>query len=304
MQSIRSRIILMLIRNRHLFQLKLKREIVDESFSIPTFREKISKASKKVERIPEDVMIEPLDIDGMTGEWIIPNGADQGKALMYIHGGGFISGNCDSHRMHAIKFAKGSKKRCLLFDYRLAPEYPFPAALDDCVKAVAWLRSNGFDDIVIGGESAGGTLTLTTVLSLKERGLPLPNAVFVISPVTDLSCSAKSFAINARKDIALLGSWDMWTKMYVGDNDVNTPLISPIYGDLSSLPPMLICVGTNEIHLDDAVGIAKKASECGVDVTLDKWHGMVHAFPIMSPLFPEAKREMEKICQFTREHLR
>lgn len=303
MQSLRSKIIISLIKNRHLFNFKLKRELINDSFSVTEFRERISKATKKMaNKIPKDITIEPVDIQGMYGEWVIPCNAKKEKVLLYIHGGGFISGDCESHRMHVIKFAKGSGIATLLFDYRLAPEHPYPAALDDCVKAYEWLLSKGYSalDIIMGGESAGGTLTFTTLLKLKDKGIDLPKAVFSISPVTDLRCEAQSFKDNVKKDIAPMNSWNIWTKKYIGNSDVNSPYISPLNGNLEKLPPTLICVGTNEIHLEDSINIAKKAKESGVEVTLDVWEHMVHGFPILSPLFPEAKRAMDKICNFIR----
>lgn len=306
MQSLRSKMIISLIKNRHLFGLKLKPEVVDESFSPKEFREKISRSTKKIaSRIPEDVTVKSVDINGMYGEWIVPKGASEGNVLLYIHGGGFISGDCESHRMHVIKFARESGVRTLAFDYRLAPEHPYPAALEDCVKAYQWLLDSGYatSNIVIGGESAGGTLTFTTLLALKDRGIELPKAGFSISPVTDLRCEAESFEYNAKNDIAPMGSWNIWTQQYIGNSDVDSPYISPLKGDLKGLPPILVCVGTNEIHLDDSINIAKKAESSGVDVTLDIWNNMVHAFPILSPLFPEAKKALTKICCFIKLQL-
>ena len=154
----------------------------------------------------------------MNAEWIIPENPVDGKVLLYIHGGGFISGSCETHRVHVAKFATGSGLRSLLFDYRLAPEHPFPAAVEDSLTAYKWLLERGHDprDIVIGGESAGGTLVLSLLLSIKEEGVEMPKAVFSISPVTDLRCHADSFIYNAGRDIAPLGSWNVWTEMYVG----------------------------------------------------------------------------------------
>jgi acetyl esterase/lipase len=202
--------------------------------------------------------------------------------------------------MHVAKFAKGTRLKSLVFDYRLAPEYPFPAGLEDCVITYKWLLEQGIgpEDIIVGGESAGGTLTLSLLLALKEEGISLPKAAFSISPVTDLRCNADSFTYNAKNDIAPTGSWHHWMKHYIGDTDQLSPLLSPQFGNFEGLPPLLICVGTHEIHLDDCINTAKKAESHGVEVILSKWDSMVHAFPIMSPLFPEAKEAMNEICQY------
>ena len=299
MQSIRSKLVIWLIRNRHLLKMRLKAEVVDDSFSIAKFRADVDRATAKIE-MPKDVGVERIRIGDIQAEWITPEQPLEGKALLYIHGGGFISGSCHTHRMHVAKFAKRTRLKSLVFDYRLAPEHPFPAALDDCIDVYEWLLKQGYDndDIVVGGESAGGTLTLSLLLALKEKGLSLPKAAFSISPVTDLRCLADSFKTNAENDIAPMGSWDVWTRHYIGDNDPTSPLLSPLMGNYEGLPPLFLCVGTHEIHLDDCVNVANRAREHGVDVTLSKWPKMIHAFPLLAPLFPEAKRAMNEICEF------
>ncbi|MEZ4663520.1 MAG: alpha/beta hydrolase [Caldilineaceae bacterium] len=299
MQSIRSKIIIRIIRNRHLLKLKLKPEVVDENFSVAQFRADVDKTTARM-KLPKDVRATKLTINGLGAEWIIPQRPAEGKVLLYIHGGGFISGSCQTHRMHVAKFVQGSQLKSLLFDYRLAPEHPFPAALEDCVMVYQWLLEQGHEasDIIVGGESAGGTLTLSLLLALKAKSISLPKAAFSISPVTDLRCLADSFRYNAQNDIAPMGSWDLWTQYYIGDSDPTNPLLSPQFGDYTGLPPLYICVGTHEIHLDDCVNVAEKAKAQGVDVTLAQWSNMVHAFPILSPLFPEATQALMEICEF------
>lgn len=303
LQSLRSRIIIWLIRNRHLFKLKIKPDVVDENFSVTKFREDVEKATRRI-KMPEDVTVKKEQIGQINAEWISPETPAQGKVLLYIHGGGFISGSCNTHRMHVAKFAKGSGITAVVFDYRLAPEYPFPTGLEDCVTVYHSILKMGYrpQDIIIGGESAGATLTLSLLLTLKKRRISLPKAAFVISPVTDLRCQADSFRYNAKNDIAPMGSWDVWTKYYIGDNDPANPLLSPQMGDYKGLPPLHICVGTHEIHLDDCENLARKAKNEGVDVILSRWRHMVHAFPILSPLFPEAKHAMSGICEFVKFH--
>ncbi|MBN2423431.1 MAG: alpha/beta hydrolase [Calditrichaceae bacterium] len=299
MQSIRSKLVLWLIRNRHLLKFKLKKEVVDENFSVERFRQDVYKTTSKM-KMPKGIHSESFIINQIQAEWIIPEHPLQGKVLLHIHGGGFISGSCNTHRTIVAKFTLGTQLKSLLFDYRLAPEHPFPAALDDCIEVYQWLLENGYksSDIVIGGESAGGTLTLVLLLALKEKHIDLPRAAFSISPVTDLRCLADSFVYNAKNDIAPYGSWDIWTKYYIANNDPKLPLLSPLFGNYEDITPIHITVGTHEIHLDDCINVAQKAKEQGVDVILSKWPKMVHAFPLFSPLFPEAKKALTDICQF------
>lgn len=304
MQSIRSKIIIWLVRNRHLLQFKLKPEVVDESFSVQDFRESVDRATAKM-KLPANVASEKTIIGKMNAEWIIPEKPTQNKVLLYIHGGGFISGSCHTHRMHVAKFANGCNLKSLVFDYRLAPEHPFPAALEDCIEAYTWLLDNGYsaESIVVGGESAGATLTFSLLLALKDKSRPLPKAAFSISPVTDLRCTGKSFEYNAKKDIAPENSWIVWTQHYIADNDPKNPLLSPQFGDFTGIPPLHICVGTHEIHYEDCVQIAKIAQNSGVDVTLREWKNMVHAFPILAPMFPEATEALNEICDFVKKKI-
>jgi acetyl esterase/lipase len=234
-------------------------------------------------------------------EWIVPDKPPDDKLLLYIHGGGFISGSCSTHRTHVAKFAIESRVKALVFDYRLAPEHPFPAALDDCIVVYEGLLNRGYkpENIVVGGESAGATLTLSLLLALKEKSIVLPKAAFVISPVTDLRCEGASFYYNAHKDIAPFNSWKVWTNYYIGKHDPTDPLLSPLFGNFKGIPPLFICVGTNEIHLEDCIALARVTKDHGVDTTIRIWNHMVHAFPILSPWFPEAKRALKEICDFT-----
>lgn len=304
MQSFRSKFFIWLIRNRHLFRFKIKPEIIDENFNVNEFRERIDQISSKM-KLPKDIISHKFRINNIDAEWIIPKGSSDTKILLYIHGGGFISGSSLTHRKHVAKFAIGSGLKSLVFNYRLAPENPFPDGLNDCIEVYSWLLEQNYkpENIVIGGESAGGTLTLSLLLALKERGFELPKAAFSISPITDLRCLADAFKYNAHKDIAPIGSWEIWTKYYISSHNPTDPLLSPLFGNYKGLPPIYICVGTNEIHLNDCENVAKKAGKDGVEVTLKKYEGMIHAFPILSPLFPEAKQAMYEICEFVKKSL-
>ncbi|MBN2897445.1 MAG: alpha/beta hydrolase [Clostridia bacterium] len=300
MQSVKSKIIIWVVKHRHWFRGQLREPVIDASFDVTAFRKRTSETSLKMEKIPDDIKVEKVAIGDIYGEWLMPVGCEPQKVVMYIHGGGFIGGDCDSHRMHMVKFAKATRTKILQFNYRLAPEFPFPAAVEDCLTVYSWLLKQGYDPahIVIGGESAGGTLTLSTLLMIKAKSLPYPARAFSISPVTDLSCQADAFERNWKKDIAPYDSWRVWTQMYIGDTDVSNPILSPQFGDLSGLPPLLIVVGSNEIHYDDCVAFSKKGLSQNVDVRLSVWEHMVHAFPIMAPLFKEATEAFDAIRDF------
>jgi acetyl esterase/lipase len=304
MQSFQSKIVIGLIKNRHLFKFKLKPEVVDENFSVDKFRESINKASAKI-KLPKNVTSQKISLEGLKGEWIIPQNPVKEKVLLYIHGGGFISGSCHTHRMHVAKFANECQLLSLVFDYRLAPEHTFPAALDDCITVYTWLLNQGYKphNIIVGGESAGASLTLSLLLALKTNNIGLPKAAFSISPVTDLSCCADSFTYNAKNDIAPMGSWKVWTNFYISGHDTKDPLLSPQFGNFEGIPPLYICVGTHEIHFDDCINVAKIAEQFGVDVTLRQWDKMIHAFPLLSPLFPEAKKALNEICEFVKYNI-
>jgi acetyl esterase/lipase len=303
MQSLRSKLVIGLIRNRHLFKFKLRPEVIDGNFSVDEFRKNIDKASARV-KLPKNVSAQRVLAEGLNAEWIIPQDPQKDKVLLYIHGGGFISGSCLTHRMHVAKFANECQLKSLVFDYRLAPEYPFPAALDDCIIAYKWLLNKGIEarNIIVGGESAGATLTLSLLLALKKNNIIQPKAAFAISPVTDLRCKADSFKYNAKNDVAPLNSWSVWTNLYIADNDPTDPLLSPHFGNFEGIPPVYICVGSHEIHFEDCVGISEIAKQYGVDVTLKIWDKMIHAFPLLSPLFPEAKKALQEICKFVKQH--
>jgi acetyl esterase/lipase len=204
--------------------------------------------------------------------------------------------------MHVAKLVARTGIAALLFDYRLAPEHQAPAAVDDTLMAYRWLLSTGVapSAIVLAGESAGGGLCLASLVAIRDTGLPAPAAAVASSPWLDLTCAADSYRRNARRDITLAGSWDVWNRYYVGTGDARHPWISPIYADLRGLPPMLLQVGTDEIMLDDVVRFAELGTAAGVDVTLRVWDGMVHCFAFFAPMFPEATAGMEELATYIR----
>jgi acetyl esterase/lipase len=308
MPALKSNLFLFVLRNRHLLQGRLRPQVIDWNTSTAQLRVEFEQAAKKTAPIPAEIEITPVSIPGLpaglSAEWIAPRGASKDKVIFYTHGGGYVSGSCADHRMHVAKFVKDTGVPALLYEYRLAPEHPFPAAVEDTLLAYRWLLEQGVaaGNIIIVGESAGGGLCLATLLALRDQGLPLPAAGAALSPWVDLHNTADSFRSNARKDISFEGSWTVWGKYYAGECERSHPWMSPLYGDLRGLPPLLIVVGTAEIMLDDARAFARKAQQAGTAVTLGEWEGMVHCFPLFAPLIPEATQAWAQICAFIRQH--
>jgi monoterpene epsilon-lactone hydrolase len=302
MNSLRSQFFIFLLKHRHWFRRKLRREIVDGNTSISELRQRLESLAERFGKIPSGVEASSVIIGGLSAEWIQPTQVRDDRAILYFHGGGYVMGSSRSHRAIVAKFVAGSGIAALVFDYRLAPEHPYPAALDDSLAAYTWMLSQGFSPSNIGfvGDSAGGGLCLATLLSAREKKL-LPAAAVALSPWTDLKCTGNSYQ---RKDpLVPEGSLSVFGKYYVGENDPALPSISPLYGDLAGLPPLLIYAGENESMLDDSIQFAKKARTSGVKVKLQVGKGMVHCYPALSPLFPEAKEALKDICIFLRTYI-
>ncbi len=261
--------------------------------------------AERVFPTPPDVAVEPVTAPARPAEWLTPPGARSNTVVLYLHGGGYVIGSPRSHRHLAAAVARVSAARALLLDYRLAPEHPFPAALDDAVAAYEWLLGQGLDArrIVVAGDSAGGGLTVATLLALRDRGRPLPAAGVCISPWVDLTCSAPSYAAKAAVDpIVTQESVTMLAKAYVGAGDVKAPLVSPLYADLAGLPPLLVHVGSDEVLLDDALGLGERARKAGVDVQVEEWPAMIHVWHWFQPMLEDAERATNAIGQFVRAH--
>lgn len=304
MPSLKSRAFLFVLRNRHLFRFQKKRQAFDMNTSIQGFREECEKGARMFGDVPEDIVVQQASIEGIKAEWILPKGANKDKIIFFTHGGGYVSGSCSDHRMHVAKFVKESGVGALLFEYRLAPEHPYPAAIEDTLKAYRWLLDQGTlpSNIVIMGDSAGGGLALAALLAFRDEGLPLPSAAVAISPWTDLKCTGESYKTNTKVCLSPLNSWTVFAKHYYADNDPGLPLISPLYGDLHGLPPILIYAAGDEILRDDSIRFAEKAKAAGVDVRLHVEPGMFHCYPVAAPVFPEAVVAMKDICSFVKMH--
>jgi monoterpene epsilon-lactone hydrolase len=304
MVSLRSRLLILMLKHRHLLRLRWRRRPVDASTSIVELRRRADASAGMFGRMPAGMRAQPVTIGGVPAEWIHAHRCDDGRTLLYFHGGGYVMGSCRSHRNVVAKFAAAAETSAVLFDYRLAPEHPFPAALDDALAVYAGLLARGYraSGIAFAGDSAGGGLCLATLLALRQRGLPMPAAAVVLSPWTDLTCSSPSYQ---RPDpLAPPGSWTTFGAHYAGGCDASDPLISPLFGDPSGLPPLLIYVGEEESMRDDSVRFADNARRAGVDVRLHVGPGMIHCYPAFAPIMPEAKTAMREIGAFIRERTR
>ena len=259
--------------------------------------------AERVFPTPADVTIEPVAAPSRPAEWLAPPGARGHAVLLYLHGGGYVIGSPRSHRHLAAALARAGGTRALLLDYRLAPEHPFPAALDDAVAAYGWLLAQGVDArrVVVAGDSAGGGLTVATLLALRDRALPLPAGAVCISPWVDLTCGGATYVSKAAVDpIVTRDGVAMMAKAYVGAGDPKAPLVSPLFADLRGLPPLLVHVGSDEVLLDDALGLAERARRAGVEVGLEEWPAMIHVWHWFQPMLEEADRAIANIGAFVR----
>jgi acetyl esterase/lipase len=304
MPSLKARVFNLMMRNRHLLQGKLKREAFDFNTSIGGFREQCERGAARA-KVPDGVEVRPESINGIYAERLVPDGAEGKKVILYVHGGGYVSGSCSDHRAIVAKFAKTCGVLTLLYEYRLAPEHPFPAGLNDSVAVYKWLLENGFEpkNIVVAGESAGGGLALALLLALKEKDIPMPAAAVAISPWTDLTCSSDSYHTKNKVSLAPLNSWTVFSKYYAGENRADLPLISPLFGDLQGLPPIFINSGQDDELFEDGEKFYLKAKDAGVDVTFRAGEGMVHCYPLLAPFFKEATEAMQEICAFVNKHI-
>jgi acetyl esterase/lipase len=253
-------------------------------------------------KLPADVRTQPVDAGGVRAEWIWRPDSDLDRAILYLHGGGYAIGSIATHRYLMQGIGKAAGARVLGIDYRLAPENPFPAAVDDAVAAWRWMLAQGLEPgrCAIGGDSAGGGLTLATLVALRDRGIALPGAAALLSPWTDLAGTGASVKTKAAEDPMVTDAGlEAMAQAYLGAADARDPLASPLYADHAGLPPLLIQVGSAEILLDDSTRLAERAKAAGVEVVLETWADMIHVFQAF-PTLAEAGQAIDRIGEFVR----
>ena len=250
--------------------------------------------------VPEDVTWSDFDAGGVPARHVAAPGVRDDRGVLYFHGGGYVAGGLDSHTELMGSLARACRAPVLGIDYRLAPEHPYPAAVDDAVASYERLLGNGIDParVVIGGDSAGGGLTLACLLALRSAGTPLPAGAILISPWTDLSGSGASMQGRLAADPMLSG--DLLAPMaaaYAGEAELTDPGVSPLFGDLAGLPPLLVQVGDDEVLLDDSTRLAARAEAAGVSAQLHVFEGAFHVFQ-MFPALPESREALAEMGRF------
>jgi acetyl esterase/lipase len=253
-----------------------------------------------------NVNIVPEPAGPVPAEWLIPRDAPDDRALLYIHGGAWFMGSTATHRGLVSYLSYESNVRALSINYRLAPEYPFPAGLDDCINSYEWLLHTGIpaQKIVVAGDSAGGNLALALLVALRDADKPLPAGAVVLSPATDLAFTGESMKTRAHLDPILsnLGSNSI-VPDYITSYDPHHPYISPLYADLNGLPPILIHVGDYETLLDDSVRFGERLRAAGVDARVVVWPEMFHVFQIFVPFLPEARKAVAQLASFIKSQM-
>jgi epsilon-lactone hydrolase len=251
-------------------------------------------------RGPAGVTAATVDLGGVPGRCLTPPAAKPGHALLYLHGGAYVIGGPGSHAKLAAHLARVTRCATYFVDYRLAPEHPFPAALDDALAAYRWLLAQQpAPRIALAGDSAGGGLALALAMSVRDAGLPPPVALALLSPWTDLTLSGASHRARAARDPMLRGAWlARSAALYAGCRALTDPLLSPAFGNLAGLPPMLIQVGSEEILLSDAEGLAQKAAQDGARATLRRYDGLWHDFQVHAGFLPESDQALVEIGAF------
>ncbi len=240
----------------------------------------------------------------LQGEWIEPAAADHAarqRCILYLHGGGYVAMSAVTHRSVTSRLAAWSNASLFALDYRLAPEHPFPAALEDALAAYRALIAAGASPsrMALAGDSAGGGLALALLLALRDAHDPLPAAAVLFSPWTDLAATGASIVTNDTADALMFGSWvASQAQYYLADTPATNPLVSPMYADLTGLPPLFIQVGDSEVLLDDARRVAANASKAGVAATLQIWPGVPHGWQIFAPVLPEARAALRDASAF------
>jgi monoterpene epsilon-lactone hydrolase len=256
--------------------------------------------------VATDIRLEATDANGVAAEWSLAPGSDPSRVLLFFHGGGYCSGSIVSHRGMVTEVGRSARVRTLAVAYRLAPEHPFPAALEDARAAYRFLLDHGIaaPRIVVGGDSAGGGLTLALMTSLRDAGERLPGCAWLVSPWVDLQMTGASLAEKANVDPLISKPYlEELASAYLAGADPANPLVSPLNADLAGLPPLLVQVGSAETLLDDAVRIAQRAGAADVRINLEIWPHMIHAWHLWAAQLEEGRRAIASAGAFIRARL-
>ncbi len=247
----------------------------------------------------------PIKVGNIDAEWVINSNAKDDRVVLFLHGGGYLLGSINTHRALASDISKSSEAQVLLIAYRLAPEHPYPAAVEDSKAAYRWLLKKGYEpsQIVVAGDSAGGGLAVAICVALRDEGVKLPAAIVSLSPWIDMEAIGESMTTNAEIDPNVQRDPLIeMAKVYLGGADLRTPLANPLYADLKGLPPILIQVGKRETLLDDSTRLAEVAKKAGVEVILEPWEDMIHVWHRYAYILPEGREAIKRVGDFIRLH--
>ncbi|OIK10527.1 hypothetical protein BIV60_20745 [Bacillus sp. MUM 116] len=271
--------------------------------SLEEKRRTMDRTSLMWTRVPKNCNVEKVDIEGIKAEWLTNKHVTGERVLLYFHGGAYTYGSADSHRALAGKIGKVTGVKVLLPEYRLVPENPYPAAIEDAVKVYKWLLKKGFDskNIIVAGDSAGGGLSIALALVLREEGVGCPASIICLSPWVDLTSSGESYTKKVKEDpLFTPHGIKKAAQIYAGDEPLTSPFISPVFADLTGLPPLFIQVGSEELLLSDAKMLAEQARRYNVPVNFKVWQGMWHVWQLTGDLLPEAKKAIKEIGDFVK----
>ena len=299
MPSFTSRIIKFLIR-RYLAHAKR------DDWTVEQRRRHLLKLTRRYLKTPQTLISEKVEIGDIPAQWLTFPTSHPQRIVYYLHGGAYVMCSIETHRYLIAKIARAADARVLAIDYRLAPEHPYPAALRDALAGYHWLLEQVGDPnrIVIAGDSAGGGLTVSLLIALREKGLPLPAAAVCLCPWADLTLSGESMRTKANEEIIIPVKYiPLAVEAYLDGTAADTTTVSPIFADLTGLPPMLIQAGTSEVLLDDAKRLAQRARDCGVETSLEIWDGMIHVWHFFAIAMPEARAAIRRVGDFIKEKI-
>lgn len=283
----------------------LKANAAEDNLDIAGQRERMDRLAEYF-AVPDGTEVEQSWVGDVSGEWVRAKHVHPEKVLLYLHGGGYVIGSPKSHRHLIAALSEASGMSVFAPDYRLAPEHPFPAAVEDAVAVYKGLLDPGIDPsrIAIAGDSAGGGLTFATLLAARDKGLPMPACAVGISPWSDLSQGGEAYRTRlARDPLITKDGLDSMSAAYLNGKDLRTPLASPAFANFKGLPPILIQVGTEEALYSDAEAVKARAEEAGVEVSFESWAGMMHVWHVFYPMLSEGRDAIARIGAYLKAHV-